>query len=162
MGLFSRPPKTATAVDGLADPEWFAASERTYQSLVGNYYGSPETMAGGGHERLMPNDAGVAMYLFAKSIDMLHTAYGFNEMRSRRPSDADAAIVGGFCDALALVMRDHASAGVDPVVREVTHRLRSISTTCDGMGHGSNLYRWGLDTMARLAPQVRTDDVYWH
>ena len=59
-------------------------------------------------------------------------------------------------------MRDRPLARIHPVVREVTHRLRSISTTCDAAGHGSNLYRWGLDTMARLAPQVRVDDVYWH
>ena len=92
MGLFTRTPKIATPSvgAGIADPEWFVASRHIYQSLVGSYYGSPETMAGGGHERLAPGDAGVAMHFFAKSIDMLHTAYGFNAMGSRRPSDADA------------------------------------------------------------------------
>jgi hypothetical protein len=163
MGLFSRQPTAAAAVQPhLADPQWFAASRAAYESLVADYYGSPESMARGGLDRPGSNEAGIALHFFAKSIDMLHTAYGYNAMRTREPSGDDSPIVGAFCDTLAVIMRNRPTAPVDEVVREVTHRLRSISTTCDGMGLGSNLYRWGLDTMGRLAPQVRVDDIFWH
>jgi hypothetical protein len=119
-------------------------------------------MARGGQDQHGSDDAGIALHFFAKSIDMLHTAYGFNAMRTRQPSGDDAAIVGAFCDTLAVVMRDRPAAPVDEVVREVTHRLRSISTTCDEMGLVSSHYRWGLDTVGRLAPHVRVDDILWY
>jgi len=149
-------------VDGsLDDTSWYAASVAEYQRTLDSHYGSPETMAGGGFKAAAVGDSGVAMQFFRKSIDMLHTAYGFDQMRLRRPSQADAEIVDGFCSALEASLGEHPGAPVDEAVREVTHRLRTIATMCEGAGAPSGLYRAGLERLALAAPAVRTDDILW-
>src|SRR5262249_26158061 len=125
------------------------------------FYGSPETMARGGEEHYIVSDYGTAMFFYAKSIDMLHTAYGFSRMELRHPSPADEPIVDGFTVALALGLRSHPDAPVDDCVREVTHRLRSISSECDRVGLPSDLYRSGLDAIAQSASHVPVDDIFW-
>ena len=160
MGIFGRRgPKTVD--DSLPDAQWLAASKELFNKSIEPYYGSPETMARGGEEHYNIGNYGTAMFFFAKSIDMLHTAYGFAQMAQRRPSPADAPIVEGFTVALALALRSHPEAPVAECVREVTHRLRSISTACDQLGLPSGLYRSGLDSMAQAAPHVPVDDVFW-
>lgn len=57
-------------------------------------------------------DVGVALCFYRKSIDMLHTAYGFSEMRSRQPSTKDAAIIDGFCTTLAQTLSERPGAPV--------------------------------------------------
>lgn len=159
MGLFSRGPKTVDA--SLPDAEWLAASEALYKKRIPSFYGSPETMAAGGEEHYGVADFGTAMFFYAKSIDMLHSAYGFSQMAGRRPSPADLPIVDGFTSALGAALETHPAAPVSYCVREVTHRLRSISTECDRVGASSDLYRSGLETIAVTAPHVSVDDVLW-
>lgn len=145
----------------LEDGPWYAASVAEYERTVDSYYGSPETMAGGGSKAAAAGDSGVAMQFFRKSIDMLHTAYGFNQMSTRRPSSADSAFIDGFCAALEKSLVEHPGAPVDEHVREVTHRLRSISTACEQAGMSSAPYVTGLERLAVAAPAVPTDDVRW-
>ena len=145
----------------LDDGSWYAASVAEYERTVDPYYGSPETMAGGGVKAAAAGDSGVAMQFFRKSIDMLHTAYGFSQMSGRRPSSADSVIIDGFCDAVEKSLAAHPGAPVDEHVREVTHRLRSISAECDQAGMSSAPYRTGLERLAAAAPAVSTDGVRW-
>lgn len=145
----------------LDDGPWYAASVAEYERTVGSHYGSPDTMAGGGFNAAAAGDSGVAMEFFRKSIDMLHTAYGFNQMGTRQPSQSDVAIIDGFCTAVEESIGQHPDAPVDEVVREVTHRLRSIATTCEQAGMPSAAYRAGLERLAAAAPAVRIDDIRW-
>jgi hypothetical protein len=55
----------------------------------------------------------------------------------------------------------HPDAPITDCIREVTHRLRSISTECTRLGLPPNLYQSGLDAIALYAPHVPTDDVLW-
>ena len=152
----------APAVDpSLPDNEWLAASERVFRETIDSYYGTPDTMASGGEQRAALGDAGVALLFYRKSIDMLHTAYGFSQMQSRSPSRADDPIIGGFCTALEESLRQHPQAPAAETVREVTHRLRSISTTCQREGLDDSLYRAALDRMAAIAPDIAVDDILW-
>lgn len=172
MGLFSKllgtsqtaqaSPPALTRVDaGLPDGAWLRASEQAFRERVDAYYGSPETMAEGGKDSYGHQEFGVALFFYRKAIDMLHTAYGFSQMQSRRPSVADVSIVDGFTASLGASLAQHPEAPVDECVREVTHRLRSIATTSDRVGIPSNLYRAALDSMAAYAPDVGVDDVFW-
>lgn len=164
MGFFSRRPAAGqhqTVSSTLPDDEWLAASQQAYERAVGRYYGSPETMGRGGKERYANSDFGTALFFYGKSIDMLHTAYGFAAMEHRHPGPADAWLVDGFCSSLGAALSTHPNAPVDETVRAVTHRLRSIRTTCDRAGMSSKLYRDALDTIERYAPHVRVDDIFW-
>jgi hypothetical protein len=155
-------PMAAVKVDpDLPDGAWWQASEEMYRERVEGFYGSPETIASGGEEHYLSGDFGTAVFFYAKAIDMLHTAYGFAEMARRQPSAADLTIVDGFCNSLGAAIDLHPAAPVDERVREVTHRLRSISSECDRVGLSSVLYRQGLGQIAAYAPDVPTDDVLW-
>lgn len=159
MGLFRRGPKTVDST--LPDGAWLAASEALFKQRIDSFYGSPETMSRGGEEHYQLSDYGTAMFFYAKSIDMLHTAYGFSQMAQRRPSVADLEIITGYTNSLAQALRLHPQAPVAGSVREVTHRLRSISSECDRAGLPSTAYRDGLESIAEHAPHVPVDDVYW-
>lgn len=161
MSIFGDRSRASTVDGNLPDGEWFLASRALYEKRIEGFYGTPETMASGGQEHYQHGDYGTAMLFYAKSIDMLHTAYGFAAMAQRQPSPADIAIVDGYTAALGVALRLHPDAPVDECVREVTHRLRSISSECDRVGVPSNLYRAALETMASLAPHVRVDDIFW-
>jgi hypothetical protein len=145
----------------LSDGQWLAASKTLFDDRIHAFYGSPERMARGGEQHYRLFDYGTAMFFYAKSIDMLHTAYGFAHMAQRQPSSADLPIVDGYTASLGLALEFHPEAPVDACVREVTHRLRSISSECDRIGLPSGLYRSGLDSMAQSARHVSVDDVYW-
>lgn len=147
--------------DSLPDGRWLAASEGVYRKTIEPFYGSPETMARGGREREDDGDTGVALFFYQKSIDMLHTAYGFGQMQSRQPSPQDAPILYGFLRMLEATLSAHPDAPVGDSVREVTHRLRSISTACEGAGINSLLYREELRKIGEAAPHVPVDDVRW-
>jgi hypothetical protein len=160
VGLFAK--RSPKVVDGsLPDGAWLGESREMFKATIEPYYGSPETMAKGAEDRRFLADYGTALFFYAKSIDMLHTAYGFSGMERRRPSGSDAPIIEGFAETLSYVMDLHPQAPVDECVREVTHRLRSISTECDRVGVPSELYRDGLDRIARIAPHVPVDDIFW-
>jgi hypothetical protein len=154
--------RAASHIDGgLPDDQWLSASYKVFRERIDRYYGTPETVAWGGDEQQPVGDFGVALYFYAKSIDILHTAYGFSQMQSRRPSSADVPILDRFCGALEMSLGAHPDAPVEETVREVTHRLRSISMTCDSSGINSQPYREALDRIGRLAPNVPVDDVLW-
>jgi hypothetical protein len=111
MGLFGK--RTPKVVDGsLPDGPWLRASESMYKATVEPYYGSPETMAKGGEERHRQADYGTALFFYAKSIDMLHSQYGFLGMERRRPSSADAAIIDGYAESLAATLQAHPEAPI--------------------------------------------------
>ena len=165
MGLFRRAPTQdplAPRVDAsLPDGPWFSASEQVYRDTVDAFYGSPETMASGGDQARQRGDHGAALLFYGKSIDMLHTAYGWNAMQGRQPGPLDDQMVDGYISALASSLAAKPAAPVDDTVRETTHRLRSISTECDGAGLPSVRYRAALDRLAATAPRVRVDDIRW-
>lgn len=155
----SAPTELEPIDNSLPDDEWLACSEARYQTMVQRYYGSPETMAEGGKPCYGFGDFGTALFFFQKSIDMLHTNYLFNQMCSRSPSAADAWIVDGYTSSLGVSLAMHMAALIDDSVREVTHRLRAIATTCERAGMPSEVYRGALRQMAIEAPNVKLDDV---
>jgi|tagenome__1003787_1003787.scaffolds.fasta_scaffold20735017_4 hypothetical protein len=159
MRWFSRGPKIVDAT--LPDRDWSAQSAAAYNREVAKHYGTPETMAEGGRLHLRAGDTGLAVYLLCKSIDMLHTAYGFLEMRERLPGPADAPIIEDFLDAVGKSLKAHPAADLDEPVREVTHRLRSIAHLCEERSLPSAFYRDAHDRLGRIAPQVPTDDLLW-
>jgi hypothetical protein len=118
-------------------------------------------VAGGGRLAEDAGSPGTAACFYRKAIDMLHTAYRFDEMRRRRPSAADAWIIDGYCRSLETARRRQPAARFDESVREVTHRLRSSLTVCEELGLDSSLYRAGLQRLAVIASIVPTDDVFW-
>src|ERR1019366_2041882 len=145
----------------LPDAEWCTKSEAAYETTVSGYYGSPETMAEGGKVNYGLTNFGVALFFYQKSIDMLHTQYLFMEMRCRQPSPADVWIVEGYVNSLGASLSMHPTAPVAESVREVTHRLRTISSACQRFGIPDGLYMGALETMARDAPDVNVDDIFW-
>jgi len=145
--------------NSLPDNEWLARSEARYKEMVQHRWGSPETVAQGGKVCYGYGDFGTALFFYQKSIDMLHTNYLFNQMRSRQPSAADAWIVDGYTSSLGASLAMHPAAPIDNSVREVTHRLRTIATSCEQVGLPSQLYRGALRQMAIDAPHVKLDDV---
>lgn len=146
-----------TAVDpNLPDDRWLATSERAYRDSVDGYYGSPETMGKGGQEHYGNAEFGVALFFYAKSIDMLHTAYGYARMEKRQPSPADAWIVEGFCNALEAALEQHPNAPVAEVAGMVTHRLRDIAADCDRVGAASQLYRHAEESVGRCAASAES------
>lgn len=160
MGLFSRRPPQPVD-QSLAAAPWFSTSESVYKKEIETRYGSPETVAAGGVAALDRRDFAVALLFFGKSIDMLHTAYGFSHMQGRQPGPDDDRIISAFLTALDATLQLKPDAPVDEQVRESTHRLRSIAGECDRAGLDPRRYRNALDQMAQLAPNVRTDDLLW-
>ena len=55
----------------------------------------------------------------------------------------------------------HPEATVAGSVREVTHRLRTISSACNRVGIPGQLYMNALDTIGRETPHVDVTDIYW-
>ena len=161
MSFFGRSRRSERVDDTLADGPWLVASEQLFAKTVGQHYGSPERMAGGGRDAEDAGNFGTATCFYRKAIDMLHTAYGFDQMRSRKPSAADAWIIDGYCRSLQHALGQHPAAKFDESVREITHRLRSISTQCQDLGLDASLYHAGLQRLSAIAPTVRTDYVYW-
>jgi len=161
VGLFGNRKSPSVVDPELPDDQWLRASREAYERAIEQYYGSPEAMANGGEENYSADQFGIAMFFYAKSIDMLHTAYGFAQMAQRQPSPVDLGIVDGFVNSLGAALASHPEAPVDECVREVTHRLRSISTECDRVGLPSALYRRALNRLAETAPNVKTDDILW-
>jgi hypothetical protein len=143
------------------DAEWLRDGEQRYERLVARHYGSPETIAAGGHARRQVGDLAAALFFFQKAIDLLHTLYDFSAMKDRRPSEADGPIVDAYLAALAEVRRLHPQAAVAASVKEVTHRLRTISTACRETGIDSHPYLVGLDRLGEIAPDVDVSGIFW-
>lgn len=103
-----------------------------------------------------------ALTLSVKAIDRLHDLYVFEEFRQRQASPSDSFLIDALRDSLSAHRAADRSADVAGEVREVTHRLRTISTTLERHRGDAALYRRGLDDLARLAPDVNVDDIYWY
>jgi hypothetical protein len=139
---------------GVDDARWLREGEARYQGLVGRHYGSPETIAEGGIQRLQANDRAAALFFFQKAIDLLHTNYLFDEMRQRRPSDHDLPIIGAYLDTLGAIRADRPTTPVGASVQEVTHRLRTIATACQDAGIDPSRYLTALTSLAEIAPDI--------
>ena len=174
MGIFSKKSQQAGSPRGtaspwndppvdpsLADADWLAESNRRYQANLERFLGSPESIAAAAQNRLEHNDFGVALFLFQKAVDLLHTHYGYLDMRQRTPSAADSPIVAGYVSALTATLEAHPNSSVNASVREATHRLRSISTECQRRGLPTDIYTSALSQMGQMAAHVDIDDVLW-
>jgi hypothetical protein len=102
-----------------------------------------------------------ALELFVKAVDRLHDFYVYEQFRNRQPSPADAWLVQGVTKSLGVMREVRPEADVTDLVREATHRLRTISTAVANAGGEPVLYRRALDEMARLAPDVDVSDIFW-
>ncbi len=103
-----------------------------------------------------------AFTLSVKAIDRLHDLYGFDHFSQRQPSSADAPLVDLVTETLADLVAANPDAEIRDRVREVTHRLRSIATSTEEIRGNAASYRAGLDELARLAPDINVDDIFWH
>ena len=146
---------------GVDDDRWLREGEARYQGLVGRHYGSPETIAEGGIQRLQANDRAAALFFFQKAIDLLHTNYVVNEMRQRRPSDNDLPIIGAYLDTLSAIRADRPTTPVAASVQEVTHRLRTISTACQDARIDPSRYLAALAQLGEIAPDVDVSRTFW-
>ncbi len=151
----------------LDDASWIRAGENRYDVLVRNHYGSPDTIAAGGMQRSRLGDPAAALYFFQKAIDTLHSIYvaGFGDGSpagwSREPSSRDLGIVDAYLQALGQVRALRPGAPVRDSVVEVTHRLRTISSTFGRYGLDDSAYRDRLTTLGQLAPDIDVSGVFW-
>lgn len=143
----------------LPDDTWFRTSEQVYERTWRDHAGSPETFAEAGKLHYGYQNFGVALLFFRKAIDLMHTLYG--DMSRRQPSPKDLSITSGFVSSLGAALALHPEAPVDESVREVTHRLRTISSACRRTGISADLYLNALQEIARESPKVRIDDILW-
>jgi hypothetical protein len=173
MGIFSRrkagepgQDKSVAApveqVDpSLSDADWFALSADIYERTWRDHLGSPETFADAGRAHYGNQNFAVAMLFFRKAIDLLHTLYTSSEMSARQPSARDLAITSGFASSLGAALAMHPASPVADSVREVTHRLRTISSACKRAGLPAELYLNALQEIGIAAPGVMVDDIPW-
>lgn len=149
----------------LDDASWLRAGESRYRALIPNHYGSPDTIAAGGVQRTQQDDPAAALFFFQKAIDTLHSNYCSFGLApadwSRQPSDRDLGIVDAYLHALGQVRALRRGAPVNESVREVTHRLRVISTTFAQNGLDATPYYDRLASLAQLAPDVDVSDIFW-
>jgi hypothetical protein len=173
MGIFSkrkgdRPERGSSSlasselVDStLPDGEWFHASEQVYDGTWRNHLGSPETFAAAGRIHHGQQNFAVALLFYRKAIDLMHSIYITNGMSPRQPSARDLPITDGFISSLGATLEQHPESPVDESVREVTHRLRTISTACERAGLSAELYLNALEAVGATAPRVNVDDILW-
>jgi hypothetical protein len=151
----------------LDDAAWLVGGEARYDRLVSNHYGSPDTIAAGGDQRLRQDDPGSALFFYQKAIDTLHSIYlcGFNDTGpsswSRQPSPRDQTIVDHYLSTLRIVRAARPAAPVKATVTEVTHRLRTISTKLQACGFDPSPYVRSLDALGEIAPDVDVSGVFW-
>jgi hypothetical protein len=138
-----------------------AESRRSASTLAGQVEPSSEAYGEAAKVCNGQQNFGAAMVLYSKALDLIHTQYLVLNMQHRQPSPADTWIVDGFVAAVGASLAMHPDAPVDDEVREATHRLRTIASMCERIGASSFLYRNALDTLARDAPRVRTNDILW-
>ncbi|WP_406081262.1 hypothetical protein [Micromonospora sp. NBC_00858] len=146
---------------GVDDGRWLQEGEERYQRLVSRHYGSPETIAAGGVQRLRAGDQAAALFFFQKAIDLLHTHHVVNEMSRRRPSDVDGQITDAYLDTLASIRAERPTAPVAASVQEVTHRLRTISTACQDAGIDPSRYLTALTRLGQIAPDINVSRTFW-
>lgn len=150
----------------LTDAEWLGSGRSRYESLVSKHYGSPDTIADGGDQRMQLNDLAAALFFYQKAIDTLHSIYlGFGDggpsSWGRQPSSRDHLIMDRYLSALRTVRELRPGASVQSSVREVTHRMRTISSQFKRFGLDSSPYLGRLDDLGRIASDVDVSDVFW-
>lgn len=153
-----RPAQRRVVVDS---GSWLTAGEQRFEHDVSNYYGSPETIARGGVEALERGDTAAALFFFQKSIDLLHTLYVSTGMQTRRPGHRDNPIIDHYLRTLGDIRRIHPDSDVTRSVIEVTHRLRTISTTCRHSGAEFGAYLRALRQLGEIAPDIDVSGVFW-
>lgn len=155
---------TTSALDmvepSLPDDEWFTVSEEVYGQTWRDHTGSPESFAEAGSDHYGHQNFGVALLFFRKAIDLMHTLYT-GGMSRRQPSPRDFSTTSQFVSSLGATLALHPAASVDESVREVTHRLRTISSACKRAGLPAELYLNALQEIASASPNVRVDDILW-
>jgi hypothetical protein len=145
-----------------SDDIWWGEASERYELKRQSYKDtSPEHMTKVGKECLQLDDPGAALFFFRRAIDQMHTAYLFGEMKARRPSAADAEAITLYVSTLASVRAMHEDAPVTEQVREVTHRLRTISTAAKERRLHDETYRTGLGQLAEVTPDIDVSDVVW-
>lgn len=146
------------AIDSSLPPrEWFGVCSARYEATYREHYGSPETFAEPAKECYGHQEFGLALLYYQKALDLLHTLYVVGSFERRTPSPADLAITDGFVSSVGATLAMHPGAPVDDSVREATHRLRTIATSCEHAGLGSELYCNALRDLAAAAPTVSLD-----
>jgi hypothetical protein len=155
MGLFgignrSKAGRSAIVIvdQSLPDRDWLAESSRLYEATVANHYGTPETMAAPGRDHYGHNNFGVAMFFFAKAVDMLQTAYCFGQMQNRQPSPGDVWIIDGYCNSLGAALSLHPDAPVGESARYTLGMIRSIGAECQRVGVPDALYAAACDRIS--------------
>jgi hypothetical protein len=149
------------------DAEWLSAGEARFHQLISNHYGSPDTIAAGGDERMAQDDPASGLYFYQKSIDTLHSIYvcNFNDPGpgswSRQPSGQDNSILDRYVSALRTVRQRRPAAPVGASVTEVTHRLRTISSRFEMYGLDPTHYFNTLGVLGDIAPDVDVSGVFW-
>lgn len=140
---------------------WLADGEARFEREVVKHFGSPETIAGGGMIAANRGDVAASLFFFQKAIDLLHTLYISSQMSTRQPGPRDDVIIGRYLETLRGIRTAQPNGDVSLSVKEVTHRLRTISTTCEDAGLNPGLYLTALAELAAIAPDVDVSDVLW-
>lgn len=137
----------------LDDKSWIAQSEAAFTATIDGFLGSPEAVAEGGELNYGSQNFGVACFFYAKAIDMLDTAYGFNQMQARQPSAADTPIVHGYVNAVGVSVSMHPGA-VDALwaqAEAVVAQLNQIGAVAPRAAASAALY---LDACQKIAFEV--------
>ncbi|WP_328644122.1 hypothetical protein OHS58_24510 [Amycolatopsis sp. NBC_00348] len=158
-GRVSRAPRATFEIE--PSSTWLAEGEQRFADDVGAHYGSPESIAAGGMLALEHDDIASALFFFQKAVDLLHTTYVNSQMRNRAPGRRDGAVLDLYVRTLRNVRKVAPDADVGASVREVTHRLRTITTACQDAGVDPSLYLEALADLAAAAPDVDVRTVLW-
>jgi hypothetical protein len=143
------------------DSDWLTAGAQRYENLVQQVDGSVEAATAAGIARQRASDPAAAMFFYQKAIDLLHADYVFGELAGRQPGPADQVPIDRFLAMLSLVREQRPAAPLAASVLEVTHRLRTITTTCKDAGLDPTCYLDALDRLAMIAPDIDVSGVFW-
>jgi hypothetical protein len=143
------------------DSDWLTAGAQRYDNLVGQVDATVEAATAAGMSRQRASDPAAAMFFYQKAIDLLHTNYVMRDMAERKPGPADQVPIERFQVMLRLIREQRPAAPLAGPVVEVTHRLRTITTTCKDAGHDPTRYLDALDRLAMIAPDVDVSGVSW-
>jgi hypothetical protein len=150
-------PRAQSLPKGLSDAQWWADAERRYEEYWREFIGGPEVSQTGAMWFYQSGEFGAAAMLYQRAIDLLHSNYCVNDMRQRRPSPVDFAIVDGYLNSLGASLSLHPDAPAQDSIAEVAHRLEDIRVTCQAAGIQADLYRRAL---RKLEPYARRFGVH--
>lgn len=143
------------------DSDWLAAGAQRYENLIEQVGGSVEAATAAGITRQRASDPAAAMFFYQKAIDRLHASYVLGEMADRQPGPADQVAIDRFLDMLLLVREQRPAAPLAASVLAVTHRLRTITTSCKDSGIDPTRYLDALDRLSMIAPDVDVSGIAW-